>query len=245
MMIVLTWIGWTLAALVVAVVLILLAALTSRVAVEGRVGSRGYVATGRWGWIGFAVDSPEDRLDLTLAGVRIVRRRLASTQGGRSKEPTVTTVDAEPSDHAETTKRRRRLLLSSYRRLARTGVRELRRMARHVHVDRLHADLVVASDDPAWTGEAFAFGCAARSWLQAAWPTATLHVTADFVATRPRGAAEGALHLRPVRFLPGATRLAWAYGMERRRSRRRMGRRTRPAAGKGRRAWVRRSSSTG
>jgi hypothetical protein len=245
MAIVLTWIGWTLAALLAAVLLILVAALTSRVAASGRVGPGGYAATGRWGWIGVAVDSAEDRLVLRLAGIRIVRRRLSGA-GEDASAPRATSTPSEDEEPGDAPKARRgqRLPLSSYRRLARTGVRELRRMARHVHVDRLHADLVVASDDPAWTGEAFAFACAARAWLRAAWPTATIDVTVDFVSTRPRGSAEGAAHLRPVRFLPGATRLAWAYAMERRRSRRRIGRRARSPAGKGRRAWWRRSSST-
>ena len=129
----------------------------------------------------------------------------------------------EPAAARSPRRERARLSIAAYRRLARTGARELRRMVRHLHVDRLRLEAVVASDDPALTGAVYGYGCAVLGAIRSVWPQADLRWDADFVATEPRGAAEAALRLRPVRLVPSVARVGWADWRGRRRSRRRAG----------------------
>jgi hypothetical protein len=89
-----------------------------------------------------------------------------------------------------------------------------------VHLDRLRLAAVIASDDPALTGELFGYGCALTSAIRGRWPDARADLGVDFVSTRPRGSAELALRLRPIRVTGPAVRLGWAYLRERRRARR-------------------------
>lgn len=215
-MAVLVWIAAILGAIVALAVVVSIGALVSLLRLEGRWAPGDVSGRGRWGVIDVEVDGPADRLVVRLLGLRVARTSLKrdGPDGPSSAEP-------KP-------KRRRqhgagvRLSVSSYRRLARTGWRELRRAARHLHVDRLRLEATVASDDPAWTGEVYGFGCAALGALRGWWPHADLHLDADFVATEPRGAGELALSVRPVRLVPGAARLGWTYWLERRRSQRRV-----------------------
>jgi len=187
----------------------------SVIRVEGRVGTEGASGRGRWGLIGVDAEAGEGHAVIRLLGLRIARRPLR--QG--ASEPA-----EEEGDEPEERERRRkpdrpRLPIAAYRRLARVAWREARRMLRHLHVDRLRLDAVVASDDPAWTGEAFGFSCVVAEAIRAAWPQAEVRLGVDFTATQPSGAAELALRLRPVRLLPGVARVGWAYWRERRRSR--------------------------
>jgi hypothetical protein len=215
-MTVLVWIAAGLGIVAALVLVVVVGALVSLLRVEGRWAPGDVSGRGRWGVIGVEVDGPADRLVVRLLGLRVAR---TSLKRDGADEPS----GAEPKP-----KRQRqhgagpRLSMSSYRRLARTGWRELRRAARHLHVDRLRLEATVASDDPAWTGEVYGFGCAALGALRGWWPHAELHLDADFVATEPRGAAELALSVRPVRLVPGVARMGWTYWMERRRSRRRV-----------------------
>lgn len=196
-------------ALVAAVVVF---ALVSLLRVEGRVAPEGAFARGRWGVFGFEVDAAADRFVLRLLGLRVVRTSLRrDAQAKATKTP----------DPEEPQRERRRLSIAAYRRLARQGWRELRRMRRIVHVDRLRLEAVVASDDPAWTGEAYGIGCAVLGVVRSWWPHADVHVAADFVATEPRGAGELALRVRPMRLVPSVARVGWAYWRERRLTRRR------------------------
>lgn len=227
-MIVFVWLAWLLAGILLLALLFVVGALVSQIAIEGRIEPGAAVARGRWGVVGLRIDTPEDRLDVRLLGVRIVRRPLSKLAGSASEEDDAdAVVDEVATDgEGEEAKKRkragsRRLSLASYRRLGRMGVRELRRTAGHVHVDRLQVEAVVASDDPAWTGELYGAGCAVVAAVRSVWPRAEVRLTPDFVATSPSGSVEGTVRLRPVRFLPGALRVAWSYWSERRRSRRR------------------------
>lgn len=220
-MTVLLWIAASLGVVLLVLVAIVVGALVSLIRVEGRLGSEGASGRGRWGVFGFEVDPAADRFVLRLMGIRIVRTGL--TRGAR-KTPKDEDAAREAKAKSDARRRRRgrdRLSIASYRRLARTGVREGRRMLGHLHVDRLRLEAVVASDDPALTGELYGYGCAALGAIRGVWPHADVHLDADFVATEPRGAAEAALRLRPVRLLPSVARVGWAYWSERRRSRRR------------------------
>ena len=220
-MTVLIWIAASLGIVLLVLVAIVAGALVSLIWLEGRVGSDGAWGRGRWGVFGFEVDAAADRFVLRLLGVRIVRTGL--TRGARTtpKDEDATREAKEKADARRRRRRRDRLSIASYRRLARTGVREGRRMLRHLHVDRLRLEAVVASDDPALTGEVYGYGCAALGAIRGVWPHADVRLDADFVATAPRGAGELALRLRPVRLLPSVARVGWAYWSERRRSRRR------------------------
>jgi uncharacterized membrane protein len=145
---------------------------------------------------------------------------------GRATEPEAD-EDAEQKAKEKAEERERkhgargRLSTASYRRLTRTGARELGRMRRHLHVHRLRLEAVVASEDPVLTGEVYGVGCAALGAIRGIWPHADVRLDTDFVATEPSGAAEAALRLRPVRLVPSLARVGWAYWRERRRSRRR------------------------
>ena len=220
-MTVLLWIAASLGIVLLLLVAIVAGALVSLIRVEGRVGSEGASGRGRWGMLGFEVDAAADRFVLRLLGVRIVRTGLR-----RGARTTPKDGDAAREAKGKAGARRRRrgrdgLPIASYRRLARTGVREGRRMLRHLHVDRLRLEAVVASEDPALTGEVYGYGCAALGAIRGVWPHADMHLDADFVSTTPRGVGEVALRLRPVRLLPSVARVGWAYWSERRRSRRR------------------------
>ena len=193
----------------------LLGALLSAVRVEARVGPEGASGHGRWGVVGFEVEPGERLLVIRLFGLRLVRTPLRRDRA----EP----VEAK-SGRAETRQRKRRrarLSLASYRRLAGTAFPEARRMLLHLHVDRLRIEAVIASDDPSWTGELYGWGCAVLGAARRAWPHAEVRLGADFTTTAPSGASELAVRFRPVRFVPGAARVGWAVWRERRRSLRR------------------------
>lgn len=213
-MIVLWWLLGAIGLLVIVAAAVVVGALVSVLRVEGRVGPDGASGRGRWGVLGVDADTRETHAVIRLLGLRIARTPL---KRGAS-EPTEDEAEAE-----ERERRRRpdrpRLPIAAYGRLARTAQREARRMLRHLHVDRLRLDAVIASDDPAWTGEAFGFGYLVAEAIRGAWPRADVRLGVDFTATEPSGAAELALRLRPVRLVPGVARVGWAYWRERRRSR--------------------------
>jgi len=192
---------------------IVVGALVSVVRLEGRADPRGLMGRGRWGVLGFAVDTVERVVVIRLLGVRIVRAPLGASAPDDDEKP----PRGAPRPRRA---RRARLSLAAYRRLARATLQELRRMARHLHVDRLRLDAVVASPDPSLTGEAFGMGTALVGAIRSAWPNADVRLGVDFTTDTPRGAAELALWFRPVRFVPGAARVGWAVWRERRRSRR-------------------------
>jgi hypothetical protein len=97
---------------------------------------------------------------------------------------------------------------------------ELRRVARRVHVDRLRLHAVVATPDPAWTGELYGYGCAAASAARAWWPATRIDLGVDFAAELPRGSVDMTVRARPVWLALAGVRVGWAYLRERRRSRR-------------------------
>jgi hypothetical protein len=213
--------GIALAGLVGLVSLLVAGALLSLLRVDGRVDAAGASGRIRWGVVGATIDASTGTATLRLAGLRLVRRPLrGGSRDGGSDDAEPETEDEDAATGANDA-RGPRLRLGAYRRLARTGLHELRRMARHVHVRRAMLDLTLASDDPAWTGEAYGVGCAVLAWLRSIWPQAELRLSSDFTATRPYGAAELAASVRPVRLLPGVTRVALRYWTERRRARRR------------------------
>lgn len=219
-MTVLVWIVVSLGIVLVLAICVVVGALVSPIRVEGRVGHEGTAGRGRWGVFGFEVDPSGDGFVLRLLGLRVVRTAL---RRGASRVAPDTEAKAKATSEGAVRGRRAgsRLPIAAYRRLARIGWRELRRMLRHLHVDRLRFEAVVASDDPALAAEVYGFGCAALGVVRSRWPNADVHLGVDFLATEPRGAAEGALRLRPVRLVPSAARVGWAYWRERRRSRRR------------------------
>jgi hypothetical protein len=210
------FVWWILIAIGVVIALalaIVVGALVSAIRLEGRADARGAAGRGRWGVIGFAIDTVERVVVIRLLGIRIVRASLGGSEQGDDEKP----PRRAPRPRRE---HRVRLSLAAYRRLARTALRELRRMARHLHVDRLRLDAVVASPDPSLTGEAFGMGSALVGVIRSIWPSADVRLGVDFTSTTPRGAAELAVWFRPVRFVPGAARVGWAVWRERRRSRR-------------------------
>jgi hypothetical protein len=227
---------WALGAIGLLVVLAIVAvvgALVSVIRVEGRAGPEGVSGRGRWGVIGVEADAREAHAVIRLLGLRVARRPL---RRGASDASEAVEKTKEPGERERRRKTgRSRLSLAAYRRLARRAWPEARRMLRHLHVDRLRLDAVVASDDPAWTGEAFGLGCVIADAIHAAWPQADVRLGVDFTAAEPSGSAELALRLRPVRLVPGAARVGWAVWRERRRSRH--ARRARGTTGWERRAW--------
>lgn len=215
-MVVLAWIGIALASVLALVLLVVVGALASRLDVEGRVGPEGFGGRGRLGVVGVEIDSVADRIVVRLFGARVYR-------GSMSETGTDAAGDERPSRRRRTPRRRERprLSLGSYRRLIRAGLRELRSTMRHLQLRHLRVHAVVASDDPALTGELFGLGCALVAWIDAAWPRAEMSLDVDFTRTRPNGSAEVAMSVRPIRLVPGGIRLAWSYWTERRGSRRR------------------------
>ena len=213
---------WTLAAIGLLAALaaaVVVGALVSVLRVEGRVGPEGVSGRGRWGVLAVEAEPGDGHAVFRLLGLRIARTPLK--RGGHGVSDA--TEDEEVPEERERQRGvgRTRLSLAAYRRLARTAWHEARRMLRHLHVDRLRLDAVIASDDPAWTGEAFGFGCVIADAIRGAWQQADVRLGVDFTAAKPSGAAELALRLRPVRLVPGVARVGWVFWRERRRSRRR------------------------
>lgn len=235
-MIVLVWIAWIVVATLAFAIVVTLGALVARVSIEGRVGPDGVAADGRWGLIRVAAygaghHGAGDTVVVRLLGIRLPgvwlpggdRRDASKEDEAKGSAAEDRAGDAAQKKRAKETTpgARRSPSLLGYRRLVALALRELRASARHLHVEQVRIDAVIATDDPALTGEAYGLGMAVGAWFQAAWPTVQLSLTPDFVATRPRVHAEAALHFRPVRFVPGAVRVGWAYWTERRRTRRR------------------------
>lgn len=218
-----SWLAWTLvvlSGLVGALVVLVAAVLASPLRLHGRADERGLAGGGSWFGVGVDVDTRRDRLEVRLLRWRLLRRPLRS-----DASPSEDAEDEAEATESATRKKRkrrpeRRLSLAGWRRLARVGLREARRTLRLVHLDRLRLAAVVASDDPALTGELYGYGCALTSAIQGRWPDARVDLGADFVSTRPRGSAELALRLRPIRLSGPAVRLGLAYLRERRRARR-------------------------
>jgi hypothetical protein len=221
-----SWLG--VLALVLAVVLLVplllvTLILASPLRVHGRADERGVAGGGSWFGVGVDVDTRSDRLDVRLLRWRLLRRPLRSTEPGADEEPPEEAAEAtRKAERAKERPRRptRRFTPMAWRRLARVGLRESRRTLALVHLDRLRLHGVIASEDPSLTGELYGFGCALTSALRGRWPEARVDLDADFVATRPRGSAELALRLRPIRLSGPAVRLGLAYLRERRRARR-------------------------
>jgi len=227
---VLWWVLGAIGLLVVLAATVVVGALVSVIRVEGRAGTQGVSGSGRWGVLGLDAEAGDGHMVVRLLGLRIARTPLK--RGG----PQAGDEADEPEERERQRKAKRtRLSLAAYRRLARTAWREVRHMLRHVHVGRLRLDAVIASDDPAWTGEAFGLGCIIADAIRRAWPQADVRLGVDFTTAEPSGSAELALRLRPVRLVPGAARVGWAVWRERRRSRH--ARRTRGTTGWERRAW--------
>lgn len=213
-----SWAVW-LVIVLGALVLVLLLALASPLRLRGEVDERGGAGAVEWLGLGVDVDVRRREVDVRLFGRRLLRRPMGT---GAAKEET---EEAKPDEAREAKPRRekrrsRRLPLRSWRALARAGLRETRTLLRRIHVDRLRLDGVIASDDPAFTGAAYGYGCALVSMMRGFWPHADLRWDADFVATRPRGRAELAVHLRPIGLLGSAWRMGFAFLRERRRNRR-------------------------
>lgn len=217
-MTVLFWIAVSLGTVLLLALGVVGGALVSPIRVEGRAGTEGAAGRARWGVFGVEMDPAEDGFVLRWLGLRVVRT--SWRRGPRAVDPD-TKAKATSEGAVRGRRAGRQLPIAAYRRLARIGWRELRRVVRHVHVDRLRLEAVVASDDPALAGEVYGFGCAALGVVRSRWPHADVHLGVDFSATEPRGVAEGALRLRPVRLVRSAARVGWAYWRERRRSRRR------------------------
>jgi len=214
---VLWWVLGAIGLLAALAVTVVAGALVSVIRVEGRVGPDGAAGRGRWGVLGIEVDTRETHAVIRLLGFHVARRPLKRGASVPSED------EGEPEERRRKRRAgRTRLSLAATLRLSRTVRREARRMLRHLHVDRLRLDAVVASDDPAWTGEAFGFGYLVAGAIRTAWPQADVRLGVDFTVTQPSGAAELALRLRPVRLLPGVARVGWAYWRERRRSRARV-----------------------
>lgn len=213
----LAWLAIVVFGVLAVVVVLLVLVLASPLRLYGRADESGVAGGGRWFGVGVDVDTHSDRLDVRLLRWRVLRRRLRSN----ASTPTDAAEEADERE-AETPKRRtrRRLSLAAWRRLLGVGLREARRAIRMVRLDRLRLAAVVASPDPALTGELYGYGCALRSAVRRRWPDARVDIGADFVETTPRGSAEMALRLRPIRLSGPAVRLGWAYLRERRRVKR-------------------------
>jgi len=238
-----SWIAWTLV-IVGALVAMVLVALSAPLRLRGRLDEHG--PAGGIGWLGIDVDldvAPDGRgrtIDVRLLRLRLLRRHLPpadgeETSGARqdgagdardrasiSGEGEEEGEDEGAGEAVDETKRRGRglprLSLASWRVLIRTGLREARRMLRAIRVERLRLDAVVASDDPALTGELFGYGSAVVSAARARWPEAQLRLGVDFERAWPRGCAELAVRVRPIRLVGSAARVAWVFRRERRRS---------------------------
>ena len=212
-----SWIAWTLVIVAVPVLLVL-AALSAPLRLRGRLDEQG--PAGGVGWLGVDVDlgvppgAGTRTIDVRLLRVRLLRRPMPAASDDQA---------SDDQARGEKPKRRRRrgrprLSLGSWRVLVRTALREARRSVQAIRVERLMLDAVVASDDPALTGELFGYGCALVSAARGRWPGAELHLDFDFEGDRPRGRAELAIRVRPIRLVGSAARVAWVFRRERRRS---------------------------
>ena len=217
---ILGWLGISVASLVV---LLGLASLWPvRVRIEGT--ARGGSGTVSWlGWT-YRQDRHTRTWELRLARWRLVRRPLGDDRADRPSDS-----DAEKRDTSKD--RRSRLSAAAILRLGRSAGREARRIVRRIHVERLSAGLVIATPDPALTGELYGYGAAIAATTRGAWPAARIDLEADFLATTPRGGFDAAIRTRPMWWAASAIRVGWMVLRERwrsRRTRRSAGRRYRP-----------------
>jgi len=219
-----SWIAWTFVIVAVPVLLVLIA-LSSPLRLRGRVDELGPV--GGVGWLGVDVDLDVDpgglgrTIDVRLLSVRLLRRPMPAADRDDTDRDDTDRDDTDGDGEEAKSRRRRalpRLSLASWRVLIRTVLREARRIVRAIQVERLRLDVVVASDDPALTGELFGYGSALVSVARRRWPEAELRLDVDFERAWPRGRAELALRVRPIRLVGSAARLAWVFRRERRRS---------------------------
>lgn len=216
----LAWLSVVVLGLFAVLIVLLVAVLAAPLRLHGRADEAGLAGGGSWFGVGVDVDTRRGGMEVRLLRWRVLRRPLRSDAAPAGEAEEGAKGPEETKAKERTRRTRRRLSLAAWRRLLRVGLREVRRTLRLVHLDRLRLAAVIASDDPALTGELYGCGCALNSAIRGCWPDASVDLGADFVATRPRGSAEVALRLRPIRLSGPAVRLGWAYLRERRRAKR-------------------------
>ena len=213
MSIVLSILEWLAIVLGILVVLIGLASLWPvrvRVEADERGGS------GSVSWLGWSYrqDRRTRTWELRLSSWSVVRRPF---RGKRAEA-----ADGERTqDEEKSSKTPSGLSPGGLLRIARAALREARRLLRHIHVEELRTSLVVATPDPALTGELFGYGAALAATARTLWPGARLDLGLDFIADAPRGDIDAAIRTRPIWWGAGAVRVGWVFLRERRRSRRR------------------------
>ena len=168
----------------------------------------------RSGWVEVRVDGLRRTVTVALAGRAVITRPLRRP----TRRSTGTSEDPSEEDRDGAAPRRARTggwdcrpwRLPAARRAHLTAA--LRREARALRLVGGGVDgaLVLDGRDPARTGTILAALHAIRPHLDVLAADAPFRVTADFNADAPRGRATAHLHVRPVRLVAPAARLAWA-----------------------------------
>ncbi len=174
---------WLAAAVVLAIVVLLASVLQLRLAAS----EEGATFELRWLLVMLGVDTRAQQFHLSVLHRTIVRRGI--TGPGRRK--------GSKSDRKPRRKRsRRRISLAELLSERRSAVELLHYLWRHLRWRRFKLRLIVATPDPALTGELFGYLSALTGPLATYLPAGSLEVSLDFMAERPSGEVELAAGIR-------------------------------------------------
>ena len=164
--------------------LLLLLALMSFLQIGTKFSERGGVFRVSWLGVRFGLDSQARAWSLYLLGWRLVQKPL-----GASAKPKATPKKKTPAEPFSS-----QAFFSQRTQL----VEMLRYLGRHLHVERLELQAILATPDPALTGMIYGFGQALLPAVRWRWPQAMLRVDPDFMQDFPTGTLELALRIRTV-----------------------------------------------
>lgn len=179
------------AALLALVALLLALALASRVHVEASLAADGCAevpvagwAHVRWLQLRGRLELPALELRLSFLGIPLRRIHLRGRDAAESPAETQGTKEVEKKEEEDDGEKRSRFRL---RRPAIGRLRlALRTLRRSLRLERLDGELVVATPDPALTGELLAWGYALGAVLPRP-PRGRFALASDFTAELPRG----------------------------------------------------------
>lgn len=210
---------WIALALVALLLLLLALALASRIHLEASLAAdpralledaNPVTGWARVRWLGVRgrLELPAFRLRLSFLGVPLLRRDLFPTDAAppRRRDPKGETE--APKDESEPRRPRTRRPKIGRLRLA------LRALRRAVRLERLEGELVLATPDPALTGELLGWGYALGAALPRS-PARRFALRPDFAGELPRGRVELALTLRVALVALAGWRGARAFGYPR------------------------------
>ena len=155
-------------------------------------------------WLGsrVGIDTFSKTFSYSLFTVKVLERPFTSTKEKRKKKP-----KTKPSSGVSL----EQIISDS---------RSALYVLKHLRLKVFKATAIIASDDPALTGEFYGYLTIVSSALNALFPKASFKVGADFYAENPRGQLESSVSIRIIHLLIAGWQIAKARFKERRNRRR-------------------------